>query len=35
MISGHGDIETAVQTLKIGAYDYIEKPLDLNRVLLL
>ena len=33
MISGHGDIETAVQTLKIGAYDYIEKPLDLNRVL--
>ena len=32
-ISGHGDIETAVQTLKIGAYDYIEKPLDLNRVL--
>ena len=31
MISGHGDIETAVQTLKIGAYDYIEKPLDLNR----
>ena len=33
MISGHGDIETAVQTLKIGAFDYIEKPLDLNRVL--
>ena len=33
MISGHGDIETAVKTLKIGAYDYIEKPLDLNRVL--
>jgi DNA-binding NtrC family response regulator len=33
MISGHGDIETAVQTLKLGAYDYIEKPLDLNRVL--
>ena len=33
MISGHGDIETAVQTLKIGAYDYIEKTLDLNRVL--
>ncbi len=33
MISGHGDIETAVQTLKIGAYDYLEKPLDLNRVL--
>ena len=34
MISGHGDIETAVQTLKLGAYDYIEKPLDLNRVLI-
>ncbi len=33
MISGHGNIETAVQTLKNGAYDYIEKPLDLNRVL--
>ena len=31
MISGHGDIETAVHTLKIGAFDYIEKPLDLNR----
>jgi DNA-binding NtrC family response regulator len=34
MISGHGNIETAVQALKNGAYDYIEKPLDLNRVLL-
>lgn len=34
MISGHGNIETAVQSLKNGAYDYIEKPLDLNRVLL-
>ena len=34
MISGHGDIETAVHTLKIGAFDYIEKPLDLNRVLI-
>ncbi len=33
MISGHGNIETAVQALKKGAYDYIEKPLDLNRVL--
>ncbi|MBR6017267.1 MAG: sigma-54-dependent Fis family transcriptional regulator [Paludibacteraceae bacterium] len=33
MISGHGDIETAVQALKIGAYDFIEKPLDLNRLL--
>ena len=33
IISGHGNIETAVQALKNGAYDYIEKPLDLNRVL--
>ena len=33
MISGQGNIETAVQALKKGAYDYIEKPLDLNRVL--
>ena len=33
MISGHGNIETAVRTLKNGAYDYLEKPLDLNRVL--
>ena len=33
MISGHGNIETAVKALKNGAYDYIEKPLDLNRVL--
>jgi two-component system, NtrC family, nitrogen regulation response regulator NtrX len=33
IISGHGNIETAVQALKKGAYDYIEKPLDLNRVL--
>ena len=30
MISGHGNVETAVQALKKGAYDYIEKPLDLN-----
>ncbi len=34
MISGHGTIETAVKSLQIGAYDYIEKPLDLNRVLI-
>ncbi|HKK11057.1 MAG TPA: response regulator, partial [Bacteroidales bacterium] len=33
MISGHGNIETAVDALKKGAYDYIEKPLDLNRLL--
>lgn len=33
MISGHGDIETAVDCLKKGAYDYLSKPLDLNRVL--
>lgn len=33
MISGHGDIETAVDLLKKGAYDYIPKPLDLNRLL--
>jgi len=33
MISGHGDIETAVQAVKTGAYDFIEKPIDLNRLL--
>lgn len=33
MISGHGNIETAVQAIKKGAYDFIEKPLDLNRIL--
>lgn len=33
MISGHGTIETAVEALKMGAYDYIAKPLDLNRLL--
>ena len=33
MISGHGNIETAVEAIKKGAYDYIEKPLDLNRML--
>lgn len=33
MISGHGNIETAVESLKKGAYDFIEKPLDLNRIL--
>lgn len=34
MVSGHGDIETAVEALKKGAYDFIEKPLDLNRLLI-
>jgi len=33
MISGHGDLETAVQTMRIGAFDYISKPPDLNRLL--
>ncbi len=33
MISGHGTIETAVEAIKTGAYDYIAKPLDLNRLL--
>lgn len=33
MISGHGNIETAVEALKKGAWDFIEKPLDLNRLL--
>ncbi len=33
MISGHGSIETAVQCLKLGAVDFIEKPISLNRVL--
>lgn len=33
MISGHGTIDTAVEALKKGAYDYIQKPLDLNRLL--
>jgi len=34
MISGHGTIETAVEAIKKGAYDYIAKPLDLNRLLI-
>ena len=34
MITGHGDIETAVQALKTGAYDFLIKPLDLNRILI-
>jgi two-component system nitrogen regulation response regulator NtrX len=35
MISGHGNVETAVQTIKNGAFDFIEKPLDLNRILVI
>ena len=31
MISGHGDLETAVESIKKGAFDYISKPPDLNR----
>ena len=34
MISGHGDIDTAVEAVKKGAFDYISKPLDLNRLLI-
>jgi len=34
MISGHGNIDTAVEAIKKGAYDYISKPLDLNRLLI-
>jgi len=34
MISGHGNIETAVEAVKTGAYDYISKPPDLNRLLI-
>ena len=34
MISGHGTVETAVQALKKGAFDFIQKPLDLNRILI-
>lgn len=34
MVSGHGNIDTAVECIKKGAYDFIEKPLDLNRILI-
>lgn len=34
MISGHGSIDTAVECIKKGAFDFIQKPLDLNRVLI-
>ena len=33
MISGHGDLHTAVNTMRMGAFDYISKPPDLNRLL--
>ena len=35
MISGHGTIETAVEATRRGAYDFLEKPLDTDRILLL
>jgi two-component system nitrogen regulation response regulator NtrX len=35
MMSGHGSIETAVKATKLGAYDYLEKPLDLEKVTIL
>src|SRR4030067_2241563 len=35
IMSGHGTIETAVRATKLGAYDYIEKPLSMERVTLL
>lgn len=34
MISGHGNIDTAVDSIKKGAFDFLEKPLDLNRLLI-
>ncbi len=34
MLTGHGNIETAVEAMRIGAYDFIEKPPDLNRLLI-
>ncbi len=34
MISGHGTVETAVEAIKKGAFDFIEKPLDINRLLI-
>jgi len=34
MISGHGSVETAVQAIKLGAYDFLEKPLSLEKVIL-
>ena len=34
MISGHADIDTAVECIKKGAFDFVQKPLDLNRILI-
>ncbi len=34
MLSGHGNIDTAVEAIKLGAFDFIEKPVDLNRLLI-
>ena len=34
MISGHGNIDTAVEAIRKGAFDFIAKPLDLNRILI-
>ena len=34
MISGHGTIDTAIEAIRKGAYDFFEKPLDLNRILI-
>ena len=34
MISGHGNIETAVRATKLGAYDFLEKPLSIERTLI-
>ena len=34
MISGHADIDTAVECIKRGAFDFVQKPLDLNRILI-
>ena len=35
MISGHGNIETAVSAIKLGAYDFIEKPFKADRLILI
>ena len=34
MMSGHGNVETAVEATRLGAYDFIEKPMSLNKLLL-
>ena len=34
MLTGHGNIQTAVEAMKMGAYDFIPKPPDLNRLLI-